>query len=576
MTRSSATFSTKDNTFDEEHDLIVVGSGCAGLTAALQASKKSHDVILCEKSGQVGGTTASSGGVIWIPNSRQAKLAGIDDSEENVRKYLQNLMGEHYCEDLIDAYLESATLALDEIERNTDIRFKLMAKMSDYHASLPGGLAGGRSLEPERFDGRKLGPDFELVRAPIKRLMLLGGLYIDKRSIDQFLNPFGSLKNFTDVVKTLIRYASDRLTYSRGTDIGAGNAFVASALLSLRKRNVPLWINTSLISLIHEPERGVIGAVVQRDSREIRIRARKGVILAAGGFPHNATLLKELAPKFPHDQSVGFEGNVGEANAAARKLGAAVDASVSSPCWWTPVSKHTERDGRTFTILYGYLDRSRPGMIAVNASGERFVNESDSYHDIGEAMFRDGVDENSRFYLICDRRFIWKRGFGNLIKPYQLSLSKFVRSGYITTGRSIRELAVNSGIDPHGLEKTVLRHNGFCITGVDLDFDKGHDPYNRMFGDPNVKPNPNLSAIEHAPFFALRIYPGTLGTIIGLKTNTDAEVLDESGSAIKGLYACGNEMTSIFRGFYPGAGATLGPGLVFAYRAVEHLSRSKN
>ena len=318
-----------------------------------------------------------------------------------------------------------------------------------------------------------LGADFELVRAPIKRLMLLGGLYIDKRRIDEFLNPFGSFRNFIGVIRTLARYAIDRTRFSRGTDIGAGNAFVASALLSLRERGVPIWLNSPMVSLVRNPQGGVAGVAICRDGKLQRIRARKGVILAAGGFPRNAALLEELAGGFPHDQSVGYEGNVGDTLQAARQAGAAIDADLASPCWWTPTSRNKEADGSMSTVLYGYLDRSRPGMIAVNAAGKRFVNDSDSYHDIVYAMFKDGVTPDSRFYLICDRRFVWKRGLGNLIKPYCLSLGRYVRSGYISTGRSIRELAAAIGIDPDALEVTVTRHNGFCETGVDLDFGKG-------------------------------------------------------------------------------------------------------
>ena len=555
--------------WNEERDVIVVGSGLAGMVATLQAAKKSLDVVLVERDSQVGGTTTSSGGVIWIPNSDQARAAGVDDNPEKVRTYLRSLMGEYYREDFIETYIETAPKALAAVQEGTQLRFKLMPAMSDYRASLPGGLPGGRSLEPERFDGRRLGKDFERVRPPIKRLMLLGGLYIDKRRVDEFLNPFRSVRTFFNVVRTLARYAMDRTQYSRGTDIGAGNAAIAAGLLSLRERNVPIRLNTRLVSLVRDASGRVTGVVLDRQGETVRVRARKAVILATGGFPRNFELLKALAPEFPHDQTVAVEGNVGDAHQAARQVGAAVDTDVFTSCWWTPTSKYTKPDGSVSTILYGYLDRSRPGMIAVNADGKRFVNDSNSYHDIVYAMFKDGVGEGRHFHLICDRHFVWRRGFGNLIKPYQPFLGRYVRNGYVARGRTIRELAQRIGVDPDGLESTVKRHNEFCKTGVDLDFGKGSDPYNRMFGDPKVKPNPNLTPIENAPFFALRIYPATLGTIIGLKTNIDAQVMDTEGRVIPGLYACGNEMTSPFRGFYPGGGATLGPGMVFAYRAIE-------
>lgn len=558
--------------WDEERDVLVFGTGAGGMAAALFARRKSLDVLLCEKSSQVGGTTASSGGVLWIPNSAEARAAGVDDSPAKTREYLRHLMGRYYDPDLIDAYVASAPLAAAALQEGTEVRLRLMTGMSDYEASRPGGMASGRSLEPLRFDGRRLGRDFELVRAPIRRLMLLGGLYIDKRRVDEFLNPFASLSNFVGVLRTLARYATDRLRYSRGTDVGAGNALIASALLSVRRLGIPLWLDAPLVELLGDAHQGVLGAVVRREGRLVRVRARRGVVLATGGFPRNPALLAELAPGFPHDQTVAFEGNVGDALIAARKLGAAVETDLSNPCFWTPTSKLQHPDGSEETILYGYLDRGRPGVIAVNDAGKRFVNESNSYHHIVAGMFQDGMRADSRFYLVCDRRFLWRRGMG-LIRPFRFSLRRHVRSGYIAEGRTIGELARRIGIEPDALEQTVQRHNDFCITGVDLDFGKGSDPYNRQFGDASVKPNPNLLPIRHGPFYALRIYPASLGTTVGLKTDADGRVLAESGQAIAGLHACGNESACVFRGAYPGGGATLGPGVVTAYRAVEMLAR---
>lgn len=563
--------SNVEETWDEEHDVIVVGSGGGGMFAALFAHKRSLDVLLCEKSSQLGGTTASSGGVMWIPNSAESKAAGVVDSPERALEYLRSEMGAYYRADMAEAYVKTAPIAAAAIQDGTDVKLQVMPTMSDYHASLPGGMAGGRSLEAQRFDGRLLGSDFELVRPPIKQLMLLGGLHVDKRRVDEFLAPFSSVGNFVGVFRTLLRYAMDRTRYSRGTDIGAGNALIARQLLSLRKRNVPIWLNAPMVDLVGDAESRVRGVVLQKDGKSVRVRARKGVVLATGGFPRDAKMIAELARNHPHDQSVAYEGNVGDGIKSARRLGGVVDTDLKTPCFWTPTSKCVEPDGTVSTRLYGYLDRGRPGVIAVNKHGRRFVNESNSYHDIVQGMFEDGVDERSRFHFIFDRRFIWRRGMG-MIRPFRLSLRRYIDSGYIVTGRTLRELATRIGVDADTLEKTVERHNGFCKTGVDVDFGKGSDPYNRMFGDPSVKPNPNLSPIAHGPYFALRIFPGTLGTTVGLKTTADAQVVNTQGEPIPGLYACGNEMASAFRGFYPGGGATLGPGLVFAYRAVESMA----
>jgi 3-oxosteroid 1-dehydrogenase len=559
-------------TWDEERDVIVIGSGFGGMSATLFAAKKGLDVLLCEKSDKFGGTSASSGGIIWVPLTEEARAAGIEDSPEKVRTYLRHELGNFYRADLIDAFIESGPKAVAEVQNGTEVKFDLIP-WPDYHAANPGGVTQGRSLETRRFDGRKLGPDFERVRPPIKTLMLFGKLSVDKRKIDQFLNPFGSWATFKSVAATLLRFADDLRTYSRGTDIGAGNALIARLLYSLRRTKAELWSNAPLLDLIGDAQNGVRGAVVEVGGRRLRIRARKGVILAAGGFPRSAELRAELAKDHPHDQTVGFEANVGDALQAARRIGAVADTDLSGPGFWTPTSKIREKDGSWRTTLYGYLDRGRPGMIAVDPEGRRFVNESNSYHDIVAAMFDNGVAEGRAFHLICDRDFIWKRGFG-IIRPFRplFTLRAFVEREYIATAPTLRELAARIGVDPAGLEATVKRHNAFCTTGVDLDFGKGDDPYNRMFGDPSVKPNPNLTPIARGPFFAMRIYPGTLGTTAGLKANADAQVVSGAGAPIAGLYTCGNEMASIFRGFYPGGGVTLAPGLVFGYRAIEHLS----
>lgn len=558
--------------WDEERDVIVFGSGFGGMAATLFAAKKQLDVLLCEKSDKFGGTSASSGGIVWLPLSDEARAAGVEDSPDKVREYLRDATGNRYRADLVDSYIENGPKALAEIQNGTEVKFHVLLQWPDYHANKPGGAKSGRSLEPDRFDGRKLGADFERVRPPIKSLMLFGKLSIDKRTVDKFLNPFSSFATFWSVTRTLARFALDLRSYSRGTDIGAGNALIARIFYSLLRTKAALWTNAPLIELIGNAEQGVLGAVVEKDGRRLRIRARRGVILATGGFAHSARLRAELAANFPFDQTVAFEGDVGEGIEAGRRIGGVIDDDIDGAAFWTPTSKIREKDGSLTTTLYGYLDRGRPGMIAVDPSGKRFVNDSDSYHHIVAAMYRNGVAQNDNYHLICDRRFVWKRGFG-IIRPFTPSLRKYIERGYIVSGRTLRELAGKIGVDPATLEATVARHNEFCKTGKDLDFGKGDDPYNRMFGDERVKPNPNLGPIRHGPFFAMKIYPAALGTTIGLKTNGCAQVLGAGDRPIGGLYACGNDMGSVWRGEYPGGGATLGPGLVFGYCAVEHLSR---
>jgi 3-oxosteroid 1-dehydrogenase len=404
------------------------------------------------------------------------------------------------------------------------------------------------------------------------RLMVCGGMMVGPDEIPAFVRPFASLANFKRVMRRLGRHGLDRLRYRRGAQVSNGNALVARLLHSLRTYKADIWVNAPLKELIRAGER-VEGAIVETGGRRVRVRARLGVVLATGGFPQDPALRREFAAAFPHDYSMAFEGNTGDGQRAARAIGAVVDTELSSPCLWTPSSLLKERDGRKVPVIYGYLDRGRPGIIAVDPEGRRFVNESNSYHDIVTALFERraslGADRNSTFYFICDATFVRKNGLG-AIRPWPWSprLAPFVDNGYITTAQTLPELARKIGIDPAALTATVARHNDFAKTGVDRDFGKGSTSFNRVWGDPAAGPNPNLTPIAKAPFIALPILPATLGTAVGLKTNGDAQVLDGSGAVIPGLFACGNELASSMRGFYPGGGITLGPAVVFAYRAV--------
>ena len=557
------------NTWDDETDLLVAGSGIAGCSAAIFARQRGLEVLVCEKTPVVGGTSATSGGFIWVPGTAQAKAAGAEDSIDLARTYLRHELGSYYRADLVDAFLEAGPEAVATIQRGTEVAFDF-APWPDYHANQVGGVVRGRVLATRGFDGRKLGADFELLRPPIARLMLLGGLSIDKRKVDEFLSPFRSVSAFTSVVKTLARYAMDRLRYSRGTDINGGNAMMARMLLSLRQLNARLWTQAPLLELISEGG-AVVGARVQHEGRQKRIRARRGVFLATGGFPHNAKMREELGPRHPHHHSVGWQANVGEGIEAGRRIGGVIDHEVCGPGLWQPSSLLKHPDGREETILYGYLDRGKPGLIAVDASGKRFVNESNSYHDIVEAMFRHGVATGNRFHFICDREFVFKRGLG-MIRPFRPSLDPYVRQGYIAVADSLEELARQIGVDPAGLSETVKRHNEYARTGVDPEFRRGENPFNSiLLGDPAFKPNPNLGPIQKPPFVALRMVPSTLGTSIGLKTNADMQVLDQTDRPIPGLYAGGQDISAVMRGYYPAGGINLGPALVMAFVAVRHV-----
>ncbi|MDE0696191.1 MAG: FAD-dependent oxidoreductase [Boseongicola sp.] len=548
-------------------DFLVIGSGAAGVSAALYAASQGKSVMLCEKAKKIGGTTALSNGMIWVPCSDHAREAGIDDTLDQARKYLKGELGDFYDEVKIDTYLQRGPEAVRAIEDCSEIKF-VLAGAPDYHSSREGGVDKGRALAPAPYDGRKLGGDFDLVGDPIR--VVLGGMMITSGEIKHFLNPFRSTTAMGHVLRRVGRFAKDRLKFSRGTELSGGNAFLAASLMSLRKLGVDMRTSCPMKELIVSDGR-VAGARLTQNGTEAEVLAREGVILATGGFAASAELRAEIGAKHPHHVTLCAPEAQGDGISAARQAGGAVDADVASPGFWTPVSQLKNKDGSTTTIPYGWLDRGRPGVIAVGPDGTRFVNESNSYHDVCIGLFEHGYPEDERFFFICEQAFVKMRGMGDILPwPWTPSLGNYVRRGYIQRGRTLEDLAKKIGIDPAALSATVAQHNRNAETGTDPAFARGESAFNRTLGDATLGlKNPNLGPIKNGPFTALRIVPGTLGTAAGLKTDESARVLREDNSVIKGLYACGNDATSIMAGNYPGAGITIGPAIVSAYLAVE-------
>ena len=553
--------------FDRECDVLIFGAGMGGMTAALVAALEGLDVLLCEKTDQVGGTTSTSAGTVWIPGSNQARRDGVPDSLDDARRFLDAEIGPRAL-GARDAFLEAGPAALDYLEARTEVKFIAPPMHPDYHSNQPGRALAGRALAPLPFDGRLLGKDFDRVRPPIAPFMVLGGMMVGKPDIPVLLKPLGSVTNVMAASKLLLRHATDRLRFKRGTRLVMGNALVGRLFYSLRQRKVPIEYDAKLIELV-KGNGGVEGAVVDIGDKRQTIRARRAVILATGGFGANTKMQKQYNTHAPVEHTTAFVGASGDGFKAAQAAGAAVDASHTMDAFYFPSSL---KGGINFPHIL--LDRAKPGLIAVNKDGRRFVNESASYHDFVEAMLRtNDASACIPAWLICDCSFIRDYGLG-LVHPGAggRAIERFVADGYLKRASTLAQLANVIGVDGKNLLRTVQEHNRYAEIGVDEAFGKGGTEYNQFNGDPANKPNPCLRPIEHAPYFAVAVYPSTMGTCVGLSTDGDARVLDERGEVIGGLYAVGNDMASLFRGVYVGPGITLGPALVFAWRAVMDIA----
>ena len=553
-------------------DLLVAGAGPAGMTAALVASLQGLSVLVCEKSDQVGGTGSTSAGTLWIPGNHQSRRAGFDDSPAQAEAYLDALVGNDTGRDLRTAFLRSGPAVIDWLEQSTEVKFLPCGPHPDYRSNMKGAAVSGRAIIPQPFDGRLLGADFKRLRPPIPEYMLFGGMMIGKADIPPLLGRFRSLANFTYAAKLMARYVSDRLRYPRGTRLMMGNALVARLFYSLRKRGVEILFNTP-IATIEEQNGRVAGATIKTADGEIYVKAAKGVVLATGGYGHNKRYREAFMPRPVPAHSMASEFNVGDGIAIGEQLGARIapDEHRRSGLW-TPASVTTRADGSKGLYPHLLLDRAKPGVIAVNAKGERFVNEAVSYHDFVEGMY-DANDRSPSIpcYLICDAAFIATYGLGE-VYPGAGNLRRLLKAGYLKRGETLENLAGQLGVDAPGLRRTVERYNGFARIGVDADFGKGETELNRFNGDDAHKPNPCVGPLAIAPYYGLEIWPAEIAVSTGLSTDADARVLNRDRQPIASLYACGNDMASMMCGTYPGPGTTLGPGVVFAYRAAMHAA----
>lgn len=563
--------------WDESVDLLIVGSGGGSMCAALKAKELGKRALIIEKLDKVGGSTGYSGGVWWVPNNPVMKRHGVADSYEKAQQYLASTVtyeGPSTSPERREAFLRTGPLMVDFLER-AGMAFEYADGWADYYDDRPGGQPRGRSLVAKLFDVRELG-DWA------GRLSRYQGAAIPANS-HEFPTLFLMKRTWAGKLKALqlgLRMAKQKLT---GKEILGGGAAIQGRMLQIALREgLPIWTSTPVQELIVEDGR-VTGVVALREGRQVRVQAKDGVLINTGGFSRNADMRKRFQPQPSSAQWTNANpGDTGEVIEAAMQLGAAVDCMDEA--WWVVTSLGPDESlpegartakGEPLPFMH-HLDLSLPYSIMVDQDGQRFCDEAGSYMEIGQRMYKRQAETGKAVpsWVVMDSRQRKFYPWGTAM-PGQVP-KQWLDSGYMVKADTLEALARKCAIDTAGLLDTVQRFNGFCAKGVDADFGRGSRAFDRCHGDPSVTPNPNLGSIEQGPFYAVRMYPGDVGTAGGLVTDQYARVLREDGSCIAGLYATGNATAGVTGRCYPGAGTSIAASFIFAYIAAQHSAGRDN
>lgn len=554
-------------------DVLVVGSGVAGMSAAITAASRGLKVIVVEKAPYYGGTTARSGGWLWIPNTQMAKNLGHHEEPDQARTYIQNQAGPNFDDARVSAFLRHGPDAVDFFISKTSVQFDMPLTFPDYHAEAPGAAQGGRSFVTRPMDARELGPLLKSLGPVLPELTVFGLTIGSGKEIIHFMRASRSMESAWYVAKRLTKHFIEVLKYGRGMTLTNGNALAARLAKSAADLSVQTWVSSPALQLLRDGAR-VTGALVERQGQRVQIQARCGVVLASGGFPHDKERQQKHYPHVRRGQQHWTPTpatNTGDGARMAESVGGVFDDTLLQAAAWTPMSLVPRKDGTT-GIMPHFIDRAKPGVIAVNQDGKRFTNEANSYHDVVQAIVESSVGKaESACWLLADHRAIRRYGLG-FVKPFPMPMGQHLRNGYLKKGNTIADLARQIGVDAGVLEDTIKRYNEQAQYGRDPEFGRGSKAYNRYQGDALHGPNPCVEPLKSGPFYAIKLVPGDLGSFMGIKTNEHAQVITAEGKPIPGLYAAGNDAASIMGGEYTGAGITLGPGLTFGFIAANHLA----
>ena len=549
-------------TEEPEFDLVVVGSGAAGMTGALTAALNGLRVVVLEKTEYFGGSTARSGGGVWLPGNSVLRKSGRKDSPSQARQYLAYVAGDNAPESLQTALLEHGPKMLDLVLANTPLGFDWVPNYSDYYPEAPGGQASGRSVEPSLLNARVLGAELANLRPPY--LPAPAGITVTQANYRWMSLGTSHPRAISTTARVTCRMVASKLR--KRQLLSMGQALAAGLRAGLARADVPVWLNTPMIGLRIEDGR-VTGVEITRDGQPAVVRARRGVLLATGGFEKNEEMRQryQRAP-IGTEWTVGSAGNTGDGIVAGQAAGGELE--LMDDAWWGPSIPLPS--GPVFCLA----ERSLPGCIFVNGNGERFVNEAAPYVDAVHVMYDKHTEANPHIpcWMIADQRYRNRYVFTG-IPPRKPLPRRWLKSGAVVKANSLAELASQIGVPADGLAKTVDKFNEFARAGKDADFGRGDSAYDRYYGDPNCKPSPNLAPLTQPPYYAIKIVPGDLGTKGGLRTDQRARVLRADGTAIDGLYAAGNTSALVMGRSYAGPGATIGPAMTFGYLAALDAAR---